>query len=135
MSPYFDANKDEYIDRLFAVSSQGKWDEWIKYCLIGVMTQAQDTQTRCERLLDIQQDFNQRVAIAGGNVRLMSMIDDLFRIPVVNVPYVEQKYGISYPTARNYIDRLVDVGIIEQSSHTRRPMTFFCPRILDIIYD
>lgn len=29
MSAYFDANRDEYIDRLFRISSHGEWGEWI----------------------------------------------------------------------------------------------------------
>jgi len=31
MSAYFDRNKDEYIDRLFHVSTDGAWTDWIAF--------------------------------------------------------------------------------------------------------
>lgn len=135
MSPYFDANKDEYIDRLFEVSTKAGWNEWIEFCLIGVVQQAEDTHARCVKLLTIQQDFKSRLSEVGGNLSLLAIVDDLFRVPVLNAPFVAEKYGVSYPTARSYIDTLVRADIVTEWPHKSRPKTFVCPRILDIIYE
>ena len=80
MSPYFDANRDRYIDHLFSVSTHGTWEAWIEFCLRGVAVQAQDTQRRCERLLDLHKDFHERLREVGGSVRLSAIVDDLSRL-------------------------------------------------------
>jgi Fic family protein len=46
MSAFFDENRDEYIDRLFRISTEGDWEGWIEFCLRGVVFQARDTENR-----------------------------------------------------------------------------------------
>jgi hypothetical protein len=48
MSAFFDENRDETIDRLFRISTEGDWEGWIEFCLRGVVLQARDTENRCE---------------------------------------------------------------------------------------
>ena len=36
LSPYFEKNYDEYIDKMLAVSRVGAWEDWIEFFLVGV---------------------------------------------------------------------------------------------------
>ncbi len=133
MSAYFDSNKDEYIDRLFNISAEGDWEGWIKFCLIGVVQQATDAISRCEKLIDLTHTFKIRLTRIKGDKRLSSITEDLFVAPFVQVPYIKEKYGITYPTAKSDILKLVDAKILTEFSDVDQK-TYYSPEILEIAY-
>lgn len=131
LSAFFESHKDEYIDRLFNISSEGDWEAWIKFCLIGTVEQAGDAIIRCNQLRKLNVEFQQQ--IANGPGRLRSIVDDLFSSPVLTIPEAERKYGVTYPTAQSDVERLVKLGIMRQLEDIK-PRTFFCPAIFKIAY-
>jgi Fic family protein len=60
MSPFFEKRKTEYMDLMLGVSTHGNWEAWLKYCLEGVVSQAMDTEKRCDKLLALHRDFHKR---------------------------------------------------------------------------
>jgi hypothetical protein len=54
MSAYFETNKDRYFDLLFDVSASNNWASWVRFCLEGVIVQANDAVERCRKLLDLR---------------------------------------------------------------------------------
>ena len=66
MSEYFEKHRDEYAERLFNVSARNEWTEWIEFCLLGVVSQAEQTINRCERLRKIREAFEQRLHAIRG---------------------------------------------------------------------
>ncbi|HEX6305379.1 MAG TPA: Fic family protein [Anaerolineales bacterium] len=134
MSAFFDANRDEYIDRLFRVSTEGDWDGWIEFCLNGVVLQARDTEDRCERLLDLEREFKDRVPPVRGRHRINMIVEDLFITPVVQIPPIAERLGVRYQTAQSDIENLVSIGILEEMQGTSQK-TYFSPKILNITYD
>lgn len=134
MSDYFDRNRDEYIDRMLAVSTSGAWKEWIAFCLRGVVEQARDTLQRCERLIDLHRTFHETANRVGGSVRLSAIIDSLFASPVITVTRAREMLGVTYPTARTDLDRLQDLGILGRLEGVE-PITYACHPIFDVTYD
>lgn len=134
MSAYFNARRDEYLDRLFRVSSEGDWAGWIQFCLEGTIEQAMDTIRRCDKLIELHEEFRERVRQAGGSYRLSDILENLFIVPVLTMAIARERLGVTYPTARADIEKLVRAGILEEFPD-QRPRTFFVPRILDIIYE
>jgi Fic family protein len=129
MSAYFDRNKDEYIDRLFAVSTVGAWTEWIRFCLQGVVEQATDAIRRCDQLISLHQEYHERIKVAAGSLRLSSIVDDLFvRPPVVTVTSVRDRYKVTYPTARSDLRMLEGMGILVRMKGASR-ISYFCPAV------
>jgi len=134
MSSFFDANKDEYIDRLFNVSAKGGLESWIEFCLQGVVVQAQDTEKRCELLLGLAQEYKERLkGVKKGSHRLSAIVDELLISPVVRISGLEGKYGITYPTAKADVDKLAGIGILHELEGVY-PTTFFAPEVLNITY-
>jgi Fic family protein len=136
MSAYFDTHKDEYIDRLFSISTQGDWEGWIEFCLKGVVEQSVDTQKRCSQLLDLRSAFRQRLKEAKTAARLSLLTEDLFANPVATASRVVQAYHISHPTARADLDTLVELGILKEVQlKQRRQKGYYCPDIFRITYE
>ncbi len=89
MSAFFEKRRAEYMDLLLAVSTHGSWDEWIQFCLEGVVEQSVDAEKRCDELLSARRDFHKR--LKGGSVRLATMVDGLFESPVVSVKELKKR--------------------------------------------
>lgn len=133
MSDYFDRNKDDYIDRMFAVSTDGSWSGWIAFCLRGVVEQARDTLLRCERLIELNRQFHEQVNNMGGSIRLSRIVDELFISPVAIVTHTASTLGVSYPTARSDLRKLERAGILRPIEQAPQ-ISYICSAILQITY-
>jgi len=134
LSEFYERYRDEYVRNLFNVSADGNWTTWIEYCLRGTITQAQETITRCERLLNIRESFAQRVADVGGTVRLSQIVEDIFHSPFVRVAALSRRLDVTYPTAKADLERLVQAGILRELPMIA-PKTYFAPDIFNIAYE
>ncbi len=132
MSPFFEKNRNNYMDLLKGVSTHGAWDLWIEFCLDGVISQAKDTEKRCDRLLQLHRDFHSR--LKGGSVRLSQLVDNLFQNPVITVSRYSKQFVVSYPTARSDLKKLHQLGIV-QPLDSVDVITYYCPSIYMVTYE
>jgi len=51
-SAYFNRHKVEYVEQMRAVSEDGAWDEWLRFFLEGLRSQAEMSYDRTHRLRD-----------------------------------------------------------------------------------
>ena len=133
MSDFFDQNRDSYIDRMFAVSATGDWDGWIRFCLDGVVAQANDTATRCGELIELNGDFHERVNQMGASTRLSAIVDDLFLNPLIRVTDARDRFAVTYPTARSDLTKLERAGIVRLLGGAPQ-LTYYSVPILNVIY-
>lgn len=131
MSAFFEKHKDEYIDHMFRVSTEAAWQKWIEFCLIGTVEQARDSIRRCDELIALRDQFHKNCSGLGN--RAHPIIEELFMTPLVTVPEVASRHGITYPTAKSDIGELLKLGILKELTGTH-PKTFFCPAIFNIAY-
>lgn len=136
MSAFFDANRDLYIERLFNVSANGDWEGWIEFCLQGAIEQAVDTAERCQKLLDIWQQYRQRLLSLNKNVslRLQAVVDSLFVVPVTQITTMRENFNIDFKTGQRYVEALRKLGILEEYTDTRQK-TYYCQDIINVIYE
>jgi Fic family protein len=134
LSEYFEKNRDEYIKRLFEASTSGAWTDWIDFCLQGTLRQAQDSISRCERLLRIREAFMQKVGTIGGSIRLHRIVEDIFHSPFLRIADLAARLEISYPTAKSDIDRLVEAGILKELENIS-PKTYYAPEVFEVAYE
>lgn len=132
MSAYFERFKDEYISKMFQISTVGAWNEWLEFCLRGTVLQATDAIRRCDELRALKKRMQERMA-ETGSVRTPRILDQLFSNPTVQVTQLAAKLKVSYPTAKEDVDRLEKAGIL--LSLEMRPATYYSPDIYRIAYD
>lgn len=135
LSAFFDRYKEEYIQLLFRVSTQGDWRGWLSFCLRGTIAQSKDAIARFESLLALKKQYMQVLDERGGSIRLNRLIEHLFRTPIVSVPYHQEMCNISYKTAKQDIERLIQASILAQAESGTRPQYFFALDIIDVIFD
>jgi len=132
MSAFFERYKDEYIDNLFRISSEGDWETWIEFCLRGTIEQAEESIRRCDAFRILKERFMREAG--QTSLRAHAIIEDLFTTPVVRIPALAKRHSVSYPTAKADITSLVEKGVLQEIPGTR-PKAYFSPAIFAIAYN
>lgn len=133
MSEYFEQHRDEYFQRLFEVSANNAWMEWIEFCLRGVVQQATNTIARCHKLRSIRETYLAKLPDTRGNVRLHQIVEGLFYSPYIRVTDAQTRLKVTYPTAKADLDRLVSAGILKPLRGAARK-TYYAKAIFDAAY-
>ena len=131
LSAYFERHRDEYIRRLFRVSTHGEWDEWIEFCLTGTINQAEDAARRCAAFQAIRAEYV--TSVGRGSSRMHDILDMLLDKPMVRIVDVQRMLGVSYPTAKTDVQRLLAAGILEPVEGSY-PRAFIAPEVVEIAY-
>ena len=63
ISEFFENNRDEYYERLRAVSRDGAWTEWCVFFLRAVQSQAEVNQTKAQAILKLYQDKKEWISV------------------------------------------------------------------------
>ena len=77
LSPYLFEHRQEYYDRLFAVSARSDWAGWLAFMLRAVASRAQTSVATAQRLIAIEDEWRLRLEGAGATptaLRLASLI-------------------------------------------------------------
>src|ERR1700744_1956060 len=121
LSPVFERRKDEYIDRMYAVSRHGAWSEWVRFFLEVVEEACQTAISTADALLALQKSYRDRLVSAGRSVNLIAISDLLFRSQVVTIPRIAEHLGVQYRSAQLNVESLLKVGILEEVEGTANP--------------
>lgn len=134
MSEYFARDHEGYCERLYQVSSQSAWNDWIEYCLEGVIDLAAATVERCDRLRRLREQHFGRLSQTRGAVRLHDIVEGLYKTPIVTVADLPDRLGVTYPTAKSDVEKLKKIGILKEWIGSQ-PKTYYSPEIFAIAYE
>jgi Fic family protein len=133
LSPVFEARKDEYIDRLLAVSRDGDWEGWIAFFLDVMREAAQQAITLADKIGALQKTYRERLQKARNSANLLVAADYLFERPAVSITDVMNRIGVSYPAAKANVDVLIREDILSEVPGTSNPKLFMARDIIEII--
>lgn len=114
ISPWFEAHRSEYQERLAAVSAQGDWDGWVGFFAAGLQASAADTVERIDALLDVQQRHLTLVRESGATGLVRDFAESLIAYPYVTVSTLAGRTGRSFQAANNAVRKLVELGILTE---------------------
>lgn len=134
LSGYFERRRREYYDRLLAVSQNNDWHGWVCFFLEGVRMQAEDAIARIAQLQRLHDEYRTTLSARKGgafsNVRLIEM---LFETQVVSVAMVRERLGLSSPSSRDCIERLVEAGILQRAIVDINTHFWYAPKIMEAL--
>ncbi len=131
LSEFFENHRSDYFERLFRVSTHGEWSEWIELCLQGTIEQSDVLLRRCERLGSLVEEYKKKVGLSSP--RMHSIIEMLVESPLIHIIDVQNKFEVSYPTARADIQKLVDAEILVHIPN-HYPKMFSAREIFHVAY-
>ena len=133
LSAYFEHYRQEYYDHLLAVSQQGKWEEWLRFFLRGISTQAQDSIFRMTRLQGIRTRYEELVQADNNPQRMSAVIDFLFSRPILTLRQLETALDIPYMAAKRYVDKLVAAGVLKETTGYARNRVFMAYEVFQAL--
>ncbi|MGH2562291.1 MAG: Fic family protein [Thermomicrobiales bacterium] len=114
LSTFLKANRAEYYDRLTAIRETGDWEGWLRFFLHGVAVTAEAATATARVVVKLAVEHRTLVhaRIAGGNGG--RFLELLFRNPVINARFVEQRLGVSYATANRLVTAFERIGLLAE---------------------
>ncbi len=134
LSLYLKENRHFYYQLLDQVRTQGDWDSWLIFFLKGVIESA---QRALQSVLDIQTIFDEDQKKIEVMVRSEHAIFKIFeyikKVPQISVDVIVGQLEVSAPTARNAIEILEKIGILQEITGKQRFKIYVYKKYLDIL--
>jgi len=132
LSAFFEATRQEYYDRLFAVTQHGSWNDWIVYFLNGVARQAEDALSRASRINILLDNWHKETTLFSSSLP-SQLIDKLATNPYITIKQTTETIDASYTTIARAIEKLVSLGIVREISGSKRNRVYCAEQILKIL--
>lgn len=132
LSRHIIRNKDEYYERLLAVSRDNDWEGWLLFMLEGVRVTSLETLQIIDQIQELQMVMREElrdVTRAGANADLLDL---LFEQPYCRIANVMEACQVSRPTATGWLGDLVSAGKL-MDVRVGRERLFINHRFLDVL--
>ena len=133
LSAYFDKHKEEYYSGLLEVSQKSKWREWIKFFLRAFAEQADGAIKNIQRLEDLKRKYKKILREKNTSSNAVLLMEHLFANPYITIPRALKFLNVTYPSAKNVIMILVDIGILKQTDIISTSKVFLAEEIEDAL--
>lgn len=124
--------REEYYERLLAVTKEGAWEMWLIYFLRGVRDQAEDALARIQRINDLLVSWREQLAgIQAG--RPEQVLNLFVENPFWTVGGLGAALNVAYTTARRAVDRLEEAGIVSLVGAVKRNRSYCARAMLEVL--
>jgi Fic family protein len=118
---------------MLGISKHGNWREWLIFFLQGVTEQSKDAVIRSKKLQDLQIQWRNELTQARATALLLRLADSLFESPIITIPQAQGILEVTYRSAQQNVEKLVNAGILLQVSEGSYSKVFIAPQVLQVI--
>lgn len=134
LSLYFHRHRSDYYDHLSRVRTHGEWERWLGFFLRGVAEVAEDAASTAASLSKLIAADRLRVeALGRGGTTPLRVHRMASERVLLTAGETARALGVTLPTAGKAIDKLVELGILEEITGRRRNRVFAYSDYLDIL--
>lgn len=133
LSAYFERNREEYNERMWQVSRAGDWDAWIEFFLKGVEAESRDAIVRARRLLNLRENWREKIQSRGRSTTILQLLDHLFNSPVITIPEAQERLGLSFNGAQKNIHKLETLGFLVETTGQERYRVFVARPVTNLL--
>ncbi len=134
VSCFLKKNQIEYYDRMSEVRRNGNYEQWVQFFLEAVSAAALDAVESIEKLSALH---DKNVAIlpqsnrSKNNVRLV--FGYLEQFPIIDIGHTANALNVSYNTVSSAMKKLIDLGIVKETTNAARNRVFAYEEYLKIL--
>ncbi|XHC25117.1 Fic family protein [Phycisphaerales bacterium ac7] len=134
VSEYLESHRDEYYNRLLAVSRDGDWTGWCRFFLTAILRQAETNERKARQILDLHRTKRDWAADVTHSQYAGRAIDWWFERPIFKTTDYINSVGIPDQTARRILQVVRDEGVLREirPASGRRPAIVAFPELLNI---
>ena len=134
ISYFLKKNQIEYYDRISEVRRSGNYEQWIAFFLEAVSAAAKDSLTTVENLSALHDRNIEKLPTTNrrsDNVR--RVFDYIEQYPIIDIKRTAADLEVSYNTVSAAVVKLVQTGILRETTNAARNRVFAYEEYLDIL--
>lgn len=136
-SYYFKKHQLEYYQALDRVRSEGDFEGWVKFFLMGIKESCIDARNRVQKIEALHESLIQIVSEKRRVTKALALrlraLEVLFHYPVLSVKELQEQIGSSYNTADAILKELIRQGLLVEISEQKRGKLFKFAQYLAIL--
>ncbi len=133
LSGHIMRHKDEYYERLNAVTRSGDWESWILFMLAGVESTARWTLDLIEQTDEVRVLVEQQIRSLNPRLPAGDLTRLLFAQPYLRIETVVEAGLAQRQTASKWLTEIADGGVIAKEK-VGRHLIFINHRLLDALF-
>lgn len=134
VSPWFEARRAEYYDRLFEVSTAGDWDSWLAFYATGLADSATSTRNQMLELVRVRNEMIDVVRTSALRAATaFNLVDFAVAHTSFTIRQVERELEVSYARANRLVDQLGELGLLRELNARGASRRFHSPQILRVL--
>ena len=134
LSLFFKKNRTLYYEHLNNVRYQGDWESWIQFFLEGIIETSDDARKTIILIQKLFADDEQKLKNLGKAQTSAKIVFEQFeQKPILTVAEIEGKIKLSRPTIISSINRLIDLGILTNTSEKKWGQTYAYTGYIDLL--
>ncbi|HEY4326413.1 MAG TPA: Fic family protein [Mucilaginibacter sp.] len=114
MSRYIMEHKEDYYASLAGITQRGQWKDWLLFMLKTVESTANLTYSKINDIIATKDAIAGVITTETRIARPESLANALFTQPFTKVKHLTEKGLYAENTARNYLEQLTEMGILEK---------------------
>lgn len=112
ISAYLETQRDEYYERLLAVSRDDDWTGWCGFFLRAMIEQARANETKATAILELYRTKKDWIAEITHSQYAIRALDWFFARPIFTTPDFVKSAKIPKPTANRIVRLAKDKGLL-----------------------
>lgn len=125
ISYFLKKNQIEYYDRISEVRRNGNYEQWVSFFLEAVSAAAKDSLLTIESLSKLHEkniELLPKTTRKKDNIR--ALFDYIEQYPIIDIKKTANALDLSYNTVSNAINKLVEIGILKETTNASRNRVF-----------
>jgi Fic family protein len=112
LSEYLEDHREEYYERLLAISRDDDWTGWCVFFLNAIVAQAEVNQNKAQAILALYNERKDWIAEATRSQYGVRALDWFFSRPIFRSPDFIASAEIPEPTAKRIVRLMRDEGML-----------------------
>ena len=134
ISYFLKKNQVEYYDRISEVRKSGNYEQWVRFFLEAVREASKDSFETTRKLSELHnRNYEKLPASFRRQNNIMRVFDYLEVHPIIAINNTARELNVSYNTASSAVEKLLSMGVLEETTNSSRNRVFVYKEYLDIL--
>ena len=134
ISYFLKKNQIEYYDRISEVRRSGNYEQWVGFFLEAVSAAAKDSLATVEKLSALHKGNIEKLPVtARKNDNVRRVFDHIEQYPIIDIKRTAADLGVSYNTVSAAVGKLIQAGILKETTNASRNRVFSYEEYLNIL--
>lgn len=134
ISYFLKKNQVEYYDRISEVRRSGNFEQWIRFFLEAVSKAASDSlEAICQLSALHDRNIEKLPKTTRSKDNLRAVFDYIEQYPIIDIKKTAKELEVSYNTVATAVKKLVEIGILQETTNAARNRVFAYEEYLGIM--